>query len=43
MNRKHALSILTQLKPQLAKRYGVARLALFGSTVRNEAREAIYV
>ncbi len=37
MNRKQALEILTKLKPELITRYGVTRLALFGSTVRNEA------
>ena len=39
MNRKQALDILTRLKPELANRFGVTGLALFGSTVRNEARE----
>ena len=39
MNRKQALDILTRLKPELANRFGVTRLALFGSTVRNEATE----
>jgi len=29
---------LTKLKPELARRYGVTRLALFGSTVRGTAR-----
>lgn len=38
MNRKHALEILIRLKPELVKRFGVTRLALFGSTVRDEAR-----
>lgn len=38
MNKSEALKILTSLKPQLAKRFGVTRLALFGSTVRDEAR-----
>ncbi len=38
MNRQHALNILTRLKPDLVKRFGVTRLALFGSTVRNEAK-----
>ncbi len=37
MNRKQALEILTKLKPDLVTRYGVTRLALFGSTVRDEA------
>ncbi len=38
MNRQQALTILSRLKPDLVKRFGVTRLALFGSTVRNEAK-----
>jgi len=38
MNRDQALKLLAQSKPTLAVRYGVTRLALFGSTVRNAAR-----
>jgi predicted nucleotidyltransferase len=38
MNRQQALTILARLKPDLVKRFGVTRLALFGSTVRNEAK-----
>ena len=38
MNRQQTLEILTELKPELAKRFGVTRLALFGSIARNEAR-----
>ena len=38
MNKNEALDILTKLKPELIKRFGVTRLALFGSTVRNEAK-----
>ena len=38
MNRSRALALLTQSKPILATRYGVTRLALFGSTARNTAR-----
>lgn len=38
MNKTEALKILASLKPQLVKRFGVTRLALFGSTVRDEAR-----
>ena len=30
--------MLTRSKPTLAARYGVTRLALFGSTARNDAR-----
>lgn len=39
MNRKQALTILSRLKPELEKNFGVTRLALFGSTVRNEAHD----
>ena len=39
MDRKKALDLLTKLKPELIKRFGITRLALFGSTVRDEARE----
>jgi predicted nucleotidyltransferase len=35
MDREQVLQLLTQHKPQLAQRYGVLRLALFGSTARN--------
>ena len=38
MDCQEALSILARLKPELVRRFGVTRLALFGSTVRNEAR-----
>ena len=38
MNRTRALELLAQSKPVLADRYGVTRLALFGSTARNAAR-----
>ena len=38
MNRTQALLVLAGAKPELARRFGVTRLALFGSTVRNEAR-----
>jgi len=33
-----ALRILSGLKPELARRFGVTRLALFGSTARNAGR-----
>lgn len=39
MNKQEALTIMTRLKPTLVERYGVVRLALFGSTVRNEAHD----
>ncbi len=38
METNEALKILKKLKPELVKRFGVVRLALFGSTVRNEAK-----
>lgn len=37
VRRNDVLAVLTRLKPDLAQRYGVTRLALFGSTVRDEA------
>lgn len=38
MNRARALELLAQSKPVVAARYGVTRLALFGSTARDAAR-----
>jgi len=38
MNRMQALQALANAKPELARRFGVTRLALFGSTARDEAR-----
>lgn len=38
MKRSRALEILRQSKKTLAVRYGVTRLALFGSTARNAAQ-----
>ena len=38
MNRQQAIETLSKLKPELVKRFGVTRLALFGSTVRDEAK-----
>ena len=37
MNRQRALELLRQSKPELQARYGVTRLALFGSTARDAA------
>lgn len=39
MKRQQAIEILTQSKSELQARYGVTRLALFGSTVRDAAEE----
>ncbi len=39
MSRLSALEILRRIKPRLQGRYPLSRLALFGSTARNEARE----
>ena len=38
MKRDQVLQALGRAKPELARRFGVTRLALFGSTVRDEAR-----
>ncbi|MDQ2997948.1 MAG: nucleotidyltransferase family protein [Chloroflexota bacterium] len=38
MNRSRALELLAQSKSTLMERYGVTRLALFGSTARSAAR-----
>jgi predicted nucleotidyltransferase len=38
MKRSRALELLAQSKPTLKERYGVTRLALFGSTARGAAR-----
>lgn len=37
MNRQRALDLLSQCKPELQARFGVIRLALFGSTARDAA------
>ena len=39
MKKEKALEILSRLKPELVKQFGVTRLALFGSTARDEARK----
>lgn len=39
MDRSRALELLAALKPTLAERHGVTRLALFGSTARGMAHE----
>jgi uncharacterized protein len=39
MNRSRALELLRESKPTLSSRYRVTRLALFGSTARDAARE----
>jgi uncharacterized protein len=39
MNRDSAIQMLSQVKPELARRFGVVRLAMFGSMVRNQARD----
>ncbi|CAG0944015.1 MAG: hypothetical protein EFKGCFLK_01843 [Rhodocyclaceae bacterium] len=38
MERKRALELLARHKPELARRFGVTDIALFGSTARGEAR-----
>ncbi len=37
MNKQQAIQTLTNSKAELAQRYGVSRLALFGSTARDVA------
>jgi len=39
LNRENILAELRHLKPDLTKRFGVSRLALFGSFVRGEAKD----
>ena len=39
MNRNQAIKLLTESKAFLVARYGVTELALFGSTVRDAAKE----
>ncbi len=38
MTKNEALKILSRLKPLLVEQFGITRLALFGSTVRDEAK-----
>jgi len=38
MKRSKVLEVLTRLKPELAARFGVIQLSVFGSTARDEAR-----
>jgi len=38
MDRERVLSVLREHKPELASRFGVLDIALFGSTVRGHAR-----
>ncbi len=39
MKHQQTLDIIARLKPELVKRFVVTRLALFGSTVSDEAKE----
>jgi predicted nucleotidyltransferase len=39
MNREVALNVLARAKPLLKERFGVIRLALFGSVARDTARQ----
>ena len=39
MNRADTLALLTLHKPELRRRFGVTRLALFGSRAREQSRE----
>ena len=40
MQRSQVLKLLSECKPALHKEYGVLRLALFGSTARDDASES---
>lgn len=37
MNKQRVLELLARSKPELQSRFGVTRMALFGSTVRDTA------
>jgi len=37
MRRKQAMDVLSRNKPELVRRFGVVRLALFGSTARDRS------
>lgn len=39
MNKDETIKLLTMSKPELKKRFGVNRLALFGSTARDAAQQ----
>ena len=39
MNKQQALALLSQHRDEIAKKFSVKHLALFGSTARGEARE----
>lgn len=39
MKRTDAISTLSKVKPELVGRFGVTRIALFGSTVRDSANQ----
>ncbi len=39
MNKQQALALLSQHRDEIAKKFAVKQLALFGSTARDEARE----
>jgi len=40
VDRKHVLDLLSRSKPELQARFGVTRLALFGSTARDTASDS---
>ncbi len=39
MNKEHALALLAQHRDEIARKFSVKHLALFGSTARGDARE----
>ncbi len=40
MDRNEALQLLSQYRAEITREFGISRLALFGSTARNEANES---
>lgn len=40
MDRNEALQLLSQHRAEITREFGISRLALFGSTARNEANES---
>lgn len=39
MNKQQVLSFLKSAKPELIKRFNISSIAVFGSTIRNEAND----
>lgn len=39
MKKQHVIELLKSVKPELVERFGIARIAIFGSVARNEANK----